>query len=130
VKSMMNVLNQHASRTSFLPGPVMNILSVLALIDAPIWLESMDGFQGLFFDLSIANPNDQYREAIWNAMSDFFTRACRKAYRGGVEDPDRCKDMRRVVKFLWDTTIKTIARADSHVRFAGKAFESAGIMLR
>jgi len=144
ITAMLNFLRFHIKSNYHIPTPVMNILAVLSTIDAHLWLKVVQSsFEDSFFALAIDHV-PEIREPIWNAMQEFFTSSCQRAFavtngNGEQSDSDvegkmqidhRPNEMRNVVSYLWQVTVNCLQKAKNYIPYAAKAFSSGASMLR
>src|SRR5277367_6246578 len=144
INSMLSFLRFHIKNNYHITTPVMNILAALSTIDAHLWLKVVQSsFEDSFFALAI-DLIPEIREPIWNAMQEFFTSSCQRAFavtngNGEQSDSDvegkmqidhRPNELRNVVSYLWQVTVNCLQKAKNYIPYAAKAFSSGASMLR
>src|SRR5947207_13685086 len=121
----------------------MNILLMLAAMDAPLWLSIVQPeFEPLFFAIAVEHPNDPTREAAWTSLGDLFTCCCMKAFtvvNGNSEQSDSEAESkmeidhhpdRNIVTYLWQVTLNCLKKANAYTSLAGKAFDTGATIFR
>jgi len=144
INAMLNFLRFHVKSNYSITTPVMNTLGCLSVIDSRLWLKVVkSSFEDSFFALAV-EPVPDVREPAWNAMQEFFTKSCQRAFavtngngdqsdsdvEGKMEIDHRPNEIRDVVSYLWQVTVNCLQKAKNHIPYAAKAFSSAASMLR
>jgi hypothetical protein len=142
LQALSKVMMANAVNHPNLVTPMLNILFTLSTINTRVWMSTLNTFTLDFYQLSIESQYDAVRENAWNSLRAFFGRTCQTAFlptqgiNGNSSDSDAENKMeidrptgkREIVEFLWDMMMLCLKKSD-FLR-AGKAFETAPIMLR
>lgn len=144
LNALLNTMQVHATRTTYVVAPVLNVLFTLSSIDPPLWLKVLKPvFCARFYELAVACPTDANREHAWNCMRAFFAKCCQGGFSttNGTDenlsdtenrmdiDP-KPSEIRDITKYLWSVVTDCLIMAKVDIPHAAKGFETAADMLR